>query len=48
MEEKAGENEEEKGGKGKETGKKMEGEDIELYLVKAIKAITIIYILAQV
>ena len=44
MEEKAGENEEEKGGKGKE----MEGEDIELYLVKAIKAITIIYILAQV
>ena len=44
MEEKAGENEEEKGGK----GKKMEGEDIEFYLVKTIKAITIIYILAQV
>ena len=41
MEGKAGE-------KAEETGKKMEGENIEFYLVKTIKAITIIYILAQV
>ncbi|XP_023341733.1 uncharacterized protein LOC111711578 [Eurytemora carolleeae] len=44
MEGKAGE----KGGKGEETEKKREEEDIEFYLVKTIKAITIIYIIAQV